>query len=320
MIATSAETRRSATSTSRHSAARLPTARPTAPDHDEVDRAIADATPAIVRGAGEHRFVRRECIDDAVRQSAAVGLLTLPLVAVVALAFASADAGRHLILWIGAGLVSELLVIAALFRSRAAQQADRPEDALGLQLVAFASVGAVWGATTFVIDWTDPSRVSAFVMFPFTVAVLAMVQAAPLRSLFRSSQITLVGVGVAGLLVQHSPHTIVIACFAVAWYAVAEALHHSLHSAVLRGHQMRWRADELVVHLRAERLRLAEANGQLAEQAVHDSLTGLLNRPRRDGGTRQRSRRPFRERQRRCPVHRPRPVQERQRQPRPSGG
>lgn len=240
--------------------------------------ALASATPAVVRGADERRFVRSRCVDDAVRQSAAVGLLTLPMVAVVALAIDSAQGGRWLIPWILAGLVVEIMVIVALVQFRSARTRGNAETALGPVHVAFAAVGAVWGAMAFVIDWSGEAHLSAYAMFPFTIAVLTMVQAAPLTSLFRSSQISLVAVGTVGLAVAHTTVSIAIAVFGLVWYCLAEALHRSMNAAVVRGHQMHRRADELVDHLRAERRRLAEVNALLADQAVHDPLTGLLNR------------------------------------------
>ncbi len=246
------------------------------PLDDEL--ALATATPAVVRGADERRFVRSRCVDDAVRQSAAVGLLTLPMVAVVALAIDSARGGRWLIPWILAALVVEIMVIAALVQFRSERARGRAEEALGPVHVAFVAVGAVWGAMAFVIDWSGEAHLSAYAMFPFTIAVLTMVQSAPLTSLFRASQISLVAVGTIGLAVAHTTVSIAIAVFGLVWYCLAEALHRSMNSAVVRGHQMHRRADELVDHLRAERRRLAEVNALLADQAIHDPLTGLLNR------------------------------------------
>jgi diguanylate cyclase (GGDEF)-like protein len=240
--------------------------------------AVATATPAVVRGADEHRFVRQRCVDDAVRQSAAVGLLTLPMVAVVALAIDSAKGGRWLIPWILAALFVELMVVVALVQFRSARARGKAEEALGPVHLAFVAVGAVWGAMAFVIDWSGEAHLSAYAMFPFAIAVLTMVQAAPLTSLFRASQISLVAVGTVGLAVAHTTVSIAIAVFGLVWYGLAEALHKSMNTAVVRGHQMHRRADELVDHLRAERRRLAEANSLLADQAVHDPLTGLLNR------------------------------------------
>jgi diguanylate cyclase (GGDEF)-like protein len=239
---------------------------------------LAASTPAVVRGADDRRAVRARCVDDAVRQSAAVGLLTLPMVAVVALAIDSAEGGRWLIPWILTALVVEIMVVVALVQFRSERARGSAENALGPVHVAFAAVGAVWGAMAFVIDWSGEAHLSAYAMFPFTIAVLTMVQAAPLTSLFRASQISLVAVGTVGLAVAHTTVSIAIAVFGLVWYGLAESLHRSMNTAVVRGHQMHRRADELVDHLRAERRRLAEANALLADQAVHDPLTGLLNR------------------------------------------
>ena len=248
---------------------------PTAHAASDVDPGVS--TPAVVRGAEERRFVRNRCIDDAVRQSAAVGLLTLPTVAVVALAL-DAVGGRWLLAWIMCAFVAEISVLLALLRYRTAHRLGHAEAALPALNVAFGLVGATWGASAFVIDWADDGHVSAYAMFPFLMAVLLLVQTAPVTSMFRSSQIPLVAVGQIGLLVAHTTITAVIAALGIAWYGIAEHLHGSLNSSVVEGHRLRWRADELVAHLRAERVRLAEANGLLAEQAIRDPLTGLLNR------------------------------------------
>ena len=207
------------------------------------------ATPAVLRAAGERRYVRQRCLEDVGRQIVPIGLLTLPLVAVTAMAISSEDAGRGLLAWIVSALVVEMVVIVTLWRSRRASATlERTVRELS---VAYAAVGAVWGLTTWVIDWNTSEHVSALLMLPLVMAVFMLVQSAPLPSLFRITHAAMVVVAVAGLVWFHTGLTLLIAGATVTWAAIAESMLRSMHAGAIRAHQLTWRSDELVHHLRA---------------------------------------------------------------------
>ncbi len=155
--------------------------------------------------------------------------------------------------------------------------------------VAMGVGGALWGSiSVLALPGGDHEEYQALVAL-YLIAVMAAnsIFSSPLRRLFLAFQVPLAVVGVTGLILADTTFTGMLAVVVIFSLFFSFGLYDQSNSAAVAAVRLAHRNSALLVELRAERVRIDEANAELREantqlehQAAHDSLTDLANRQR----------------------------------------
>ncbi len=155
--------------------------------------------------------------------------------------------------------------------------------------VAMGVGGALWGAISLVaLPDSDQQEYQALVAL-YLIAVMAAnsIFSSHQRRLFLAFQVPVAGVGATGLILADTTFTGMLAVVVIFSLCFSFGLYDQSNSAAVSAVRLAHRNSALLVELRAERVRIEEANAelrdantQLEHQAAHDSLTDLANRHR----------------------------------------
>ena len=193
-------------------------------------------------------------------------------------------------LWIGAAVLSTLLMVAGVATFRRQVIDPGVEHTTSIWLVwllraGLASMGLVFGMSTWVASSASIEMVMLFAVFPSTAGALGAMLTAGRRDMF---------VSVLSPLAATSAFTLVTSAdirlrgVAVLWLFYAAALtviHSTLSKTVRTAILLQKTSEDLLAEIERDQIQLTETNTQLAlsieqltHQATHDALTGLLNR------------------------------------------
>jgi diguanylate cyclase (GGDEF)-like protein len=188
--------------------------------------------------------------------------------------------------WVVAAVVSTAITLAVLFAALRHPQ-ERPvpvwlEAAVGL---AFASIGIVFGMSTWVASRSIPEVTVLYTLFPCTAAAVGVIVCAGRRDVFLAYLVPLAGTNVIGLLDTGNERIRSLAIVALPFGAALLVLHHVIGRTTIDAITLQWRSARLLHQLDHDRAELTSVNEQLAQtnsrlshQASHDLLTGLHNR------------------------------------------
>ena len=202
------------------------------------------------------------------------------------------DGGR-LRSWIGASIVSTLLIVSAVtaFRRWSARQAaapaKRPNPTWIIQLLrlGLASMGAVFGMSIWVGSSASIEMVMLFAIFPATAGAIAAMLTAGRRDMFVCMLAPLASMSAFALVTSHDNRLRGLAALWVFYSAALTVIHSTLSTTVRTAILLQKTSEDLLAEIERDQAQLTETNAQLAvsieqltHQATHDALTGLLNR------------------------------------------
>jgi diguanylate cyclase (GGDEF)-like protein len=170
--------------------------------------------------------------------------------------------------------------------SIAADQRRRGEWALR---IAFAICGTTFGLAPWVAGPVAASdaidTTLTFTLFPATVSAVAAVVTAGRRDMYLAFLIPLSVASSTTMVLSGDRRLQGLGAVALVYCSTLVILHKVVSRGTRRAIDAQWRSEELLrtqasdqVRLTAAYRQLAETNEQLAHQATHDPLTGLVNR------------------------------------------
>jgi len=224
---------------------------------------------------------------------AAAPFFLIPFTALVSVFTRGDNDGTRLQAWMGAAVVSTVLIAVGVNAYRRLPSATVDEWAglptprwiVMLLRTGLVSMGVVFGMTTWVASSASIEMVMLFAVFPSTASAIAAMLTAGRRDMFISLLVPIALLS-AGTLATSSDNR--LRWLAALWvvYSVALAAIHSTLSKTLRtAITLQKTSDDLLAEIERDQAQLTETNAQLAvsieqltHQATHDALTGLLNR------------------------------------------
>lgn len=269
-------------------------------------------------------YVRDRALDSVVANLAPAPFLLLPFVVLISTLLRTETSSQRIGWWLIAAVLATLVGMLALQRYRIQRSAGVTRVTRGLVTAAFFAIGAVFGLCPWVGADSRLSVVLLYTIFPATASAVGCIVAAGRRDMYLAFLVPLVGLSAYSLAISGSSHLRGLAALSVFYGAGLVVLHHVVSRSVLDAIRLQWRSEQLVVDLDHERQELTVVNQELestnlrlTHQATHDPLTGLFNRR----GTLE-----FLEHvlatvsasTGRTAVHRPRPLQGRERRARSS--
>ncbi|HEX3090341.1 MAG TPA: GGDEF domain-containing protein, partial [Ilumatobacteraceae bacterium] len=199
--------------------------------------------------------------------------------------------------WVAAAAVSTVLMIAGVvaFRRSSPKSASVPPSRplerttpswiVWLLRIGLASMGVVFGMSTWVASSASTEMVMLFAVFPSTAGALAAMLTAGRRDMFASLLAPMASTSALILLMSDD---IRLRGLAVLWLFYATALtviHSTLSKTARTAIRLQMTSEDLLAEIERDQIQLTETNAQLAlsieqltHQATHDALTGLLNR------------------------------------------
>ena len=201
--------------------------------------------------------------------------------------------GERLQMWIGASVLSTLLIVAAVaaFRHQstgsAAGSGERPTARwiVALLRASLLSIGVVFGMATWVAGSAPNEMVMPFAVFPTTAAAVGAMLTAGRRDMFACLLVPLASMSAFTLVTSTDIRMRGMAALWVFYSAALTVIHSTLSKTVRTAILLQTTSDELLAEIERDQVQLTETNAQLAlsieqltHQATHDALTGLLNR------------------------------------------
>jgi diguanylate cyclase (GGDEF)-like protein len=241
--------------------------------------------------------LRERALVPVVANTAIAPFWLIPFTALVSvLTRSDIDTGR-LQLWIAAAIVSTLLIMTgvATFRRRSprpgtgliAQSMEHPTPRWNVMLlrVGLASMGAVFGMSTWVASSASIEMVMLFAVFPTTAGAIAAMLTAGRRDMFISLVAPLATTSAVTLMMSSDNRLRGLAMLWVLYSGALTVIHSTLSKTVRTAILLQKTSEDLLGEIERDQIQLTETNAQLAvsieqltHQATHDALTGLLNR------------------------------------------
>jgi diguanylate cyclase (GGDEF)-like protein len=150
-----------------------------------------------------------------------------------------------------------------------------------------ASIALVWGASPFVLEHSmvDVGSHTAALLFPLAVSVLLAVMTSPVRRLFAATLPFVLAPLVLWLLLSNDRLLHRMSLAAAGFGLLLVLLFRTVHRMMRGTVELGLRNEILLTALERDRAEvrqsndlLGQANERLRHQALHDPLTGLLNR------------------------------------------
>jgi diguanylate cyclase (GGDEF)-like protein len=243
----------------------------------EVVVSVVDDIPAGV--------VRERLLLAVVRNLTPAPFLNLPIQLLVSWMFAGDVSRSRLGWWLIAGVVSTLISSITVYLA-AGRHRERVRPRIAWLLGAsLGATGVVYGMAPWVAATGDRELLLLFTLFPAAFCAVAAVVGAGCRDLFLMMIVPALGLAAVTLSATGDPRLHHLALVAPGYGIGLLFLHHSVSKTALQAVVEGSRADRLRAEFERERAQLIvvndqlqETNLQLAYQAMHDPLTGLLNR------------------------------------------
>jgi len=217
----------------------------------------------------------------------------IPFTVLVALLTNSENDTARLGWWIGAALVSTILLTAgtSAYRRSAARATNAVADVrsprwmVRLLRAGLTSMGVVFGMTTWVASPASVEMVMLFAVFPTTAAAIAAMLTAGRRDMFASLLVPMASLSTFTLATSADIRLRGLAVLWVFYSAALTVIHSTLSKTVRTAIALQKTSEDLLAEIERDQIQLTETNTQLAasieqltHQATHDALTGLLNR------------------------------------------
>ncbi len=191
--------------------------------------------------------------------------------------------------WIGAAVVSTIMMVAgvAAFRHTSPRPAEHTTDRWVVMLlrVGLASMGFVFGMSTWVASSASIEMVMLFAVFPSTAGALAAMLTAGRRDMFLSLLIPMASASALTLVTSTDIRLRGLAVLWLFYAALLTVIHSTLNKTARTALLLQMTSEDLLAEIERDQVKLTETNAQLAisieqltHQATHDALTGLLNR------------------------------------------
>lgn len=254
-----------------------------------MDPLGVDATVEVGVDAGvdvDRDHVRRRTLAGVVTSLTPTPFVLLPFVLLVgSLTEGDVEAHRYG-WWVVSAVAATAVVLLALFvANRVTDERGVRRSAAPLVALAFASVGAVFGLSTWVGAAATPALLPVFAILPAFTGVLAAVGCIGRRDIFLAFLLPMATLTTLGLLDSEGQVATILAGLTVPYAVIILVLHRVLSRPTIAAISLQWRSDRLLGELAAERAELRSLNEQLtttnerlSHQASHDLLTGLRNR------------------------------------------
>jgi diguanylate cyclase (GGDEF)-like protein len=200
-------------------------------------------------------------------------------------------------IWIGAAAVSSILMLAgvAAFRSHSPRPVTEPNPTtpehttprwvVWLLRIGLASMGVVFGMSTWVASSASIEMVMLFAVFPSTAGALAAMLTAGRRDMFLSLLLPMASTSALTLVTSADMRLRGLAVLWLFYAAVLTVIHSTLNKTARTALLLQKTTEDLLAEIERDQAQLTETNAQLAisieqltHQATHDALTGLLNR------------------------------------------
>lgn len=226
----------------------------------------------------EDVLVRRQAALTTIRLITLPAVFTFPMVVGFGIAVADDTERGRVVPWIIAAAVATGFALLALAYAREQQRNDRVEHAVPALVVTATLLGAIWGSSTFLVDFGTPGSATVLLLLPLGASMLSIIVCAPLTWQFLACQIAIAVTAVTGLALDIRRESLAVIAAGTAWFLASILLHRMVHEGSEQAIRLRIRTDELVARLSDEREHLADLNARLQHQATHDPLTDLANR------------------------------------------
>ena len=242
---------------------------------------------------GQAACLHERTLVSVVTNMAVAPLFLIPFVALVSVVTNSENDIARLELWMGAAILSTILITAgvALYRrlpSAAADGADSastPRWIVMLLRTALLSMGVVFGMTTWVASSASVEMVMLFAVFPATAGAIAAMLTAGRRDMFACLLVPIAVLSAITLMTSTDIRLRELAALWVFYSSALTVIHSTLSKTARTAIALQKTSEDLLAEIERDQVQLTETNAQLAvsieqltHQATHDALTGLLNR------------------------------------------
>ncbi|CAB4362857.1 MAG: EAL domain-containing protein [Actinobacteria bacterium] len=247
-------------------------------EESEQGADLTERTPAA--------FVRERALAMVTANLAPAPFVVLPFTLLVSTMMHKDVSSVHLGWWLLAAVACTAITLFALYRYYMLSVTNSTSVFNQLMIgVSFASIGVVFGMSTWVADGAPVEVVLLFTLFPATAAAVACIVTSGRRDLFLAMTVPMLTWTSWSLLSAGEDYLHSLGYLSALFGVALVVLHHVLSRNSVDGIRLQWRSDRLLRELDHERGELTVVNEQLAginihlaHQATHDPLTGLYNR------------------------------------------
>jgi diguanylate cyclase (GGDEF)-like protein len=228
-----------------------------------------------------------------VANMAAAPFFLIPFTALVTILTRRDNDGTRLQAWMGAAIVSTVLIAVGVSAYRRLPSATVDEPAglptprwiVLLLRTGLVSMGVLFGMTTWVASSASVEMVMLFAVFPSTASAIAAMLTAGRRDMFVSLLVPIAVLSACTLATSSDYRLQWLAALWVFYSLALAAIHSTLSTTVRTAIALQKTSEDLFAEIERDQAQLTETNAQLAvsiaqltHQATHDALTGLLNR------------------------------------------
>ena len=228
-----------------------------------------------------------------VANMAAAPFFLIPFTALVTILTRRDNDGTRLQAWMGAAIVSTVLIAVGVNAYRRLPSATIDEPAglptprwiVMLLRTGLLSMGVLFGMTTWVASSASVEMVMLFAVFPSTASAIAAMLTAGRRDMFVSLLAPIAVLSACTLATSSDYRLLWLAALWVFYSLALAAIHSTLSTTVRTAIALQKTSEDLLAEIERDQAQLTETNAQLAvsieqltHQATHDALTGLLNR------------------------------------------
>jgi diguanylate cyclase (GGDEF)-like protein len=230
------------------------------------------------------------CVDERTLQHvndnlAPLRFLLVPLVMLVATVMDADLTWDRVAVWVAASCVATLAIVTVCEQARSARATGSGGVSRGLLGLAVVAVGASAGISTWVPVPSETEVVLLFSLFPSVSFAVGVVVCAGRRDMFLLYAAPLVSIESAGLWAAGDGRLRALAVINLGYAVIMGVLHHTVSRSLLSSLRHELTSQGLAAQMATDQAALRDAyeqltqtNDQLVHLALHDPLTGLLNR------------------------------------------
>ncbi|MBI5089045.1 MAG: EAL domain-containing protein [Actinobacteria bacterium] len=237
------------------------------------------------QGGGMDACIRDRTLQHVLDNLAPLRFLLVPLILLVGTVMDDDLQWDRVAVWLAASCVATLAIVTACEQARAAKAAGSNVVSRPLLGLAVIIVGASAGLSTWVPAPGETEVVLLFSLFPSVSFAVGAVVCAGRRDMFFLYAAPLVAIESGGLWATGDGRLRALAIINLGYAVIQTFLHHAVSRSLLSSLRHELTTQSLAGQLAADQAALTDAyeqlratNDQLVHLALHDPLTGLLNR------------------------------------------
>ena len=242
---------------------------------------------------GQPAYLHERALVSVVANMAVAPLFLFTFTALVSVLTRGENDLARLQAWMGAAIVSTVLITAGVAAYRRLPPAMVDESAglptprwiVMLLRTGLLSMGVVFGMTTWVASSASVEMVLLFAVFPSTASAIAAMLTAGRRDMFFSLLVPIALLSASTLATSSDNRLRWLAALWVFYAAALTVIHSTLSKTLRTAIALQKTSQDLLAEIERDQAQLTETNAQLAvsneqltQQATHDALTGLFNR------------------------------------------